>query len=154
MLESRWAMLVARMPASALGGAVVAVAAVLGGRVALFVTMGGIPVRPSAVTAALALGAVAALWGLGIGIVVQAHLAALFVTAFSLGVGLLVAMFWSAGAVYLPLPALLDAFRFDVSAVGIPAGGGLGLLAVPIAAGWVLLAVGAGAAVFLRRDVT
>ncbi|MEV8171891.1 hypothetical protein [Microbacterium sp. NPDC077486] len=154
MLESRWAMLVVRMPASALGGAVVAVAAVLGGRAALFVTMGGIPVHPSAVMAALALGAAAALWGLGVGIVVQAHLAALFVTAFSMGVGLLVAMFWSAGAVYLPLPALLDAFRFDGSAIGIPAGGGLGLLAAPIAAGWILLAVGAGSAVFLRRDVT
>ena len=154
MLESRWAMLVVRVPAAALGGAVVAAAAAVGGHTALLVTLGGVPVHAPAVASAVALGAAAALWGLGIGIVVQAHLAALFVAALSMGVGLLAAMFWSAGAVYLPLPALLDAFRFDVAALGIPAGEGLGPAAVPIAAGWILLAVGAGAVVFLRRDVS
>ncbi|MEZ7755725.1 hypothetical protein O5Y58_09440 [Microbacterium paraoxydans] len=154
MLESRWAMLVVRVPAAALGGAVVAVAAVVGGHTALLVTLGGVPVHAPAVASAVALGGAAALWGLGVGIVVQAHLAALFVAVLSMGVGLLAAMFWSAGAVYLPLPALLDAFRFDVAALGIPEGGGLGPAAVPIAAGWILLAVGAGAVVFLRRDVS
>ncbi|WP_136052563.1 hypothetical protein [Microbacterium sp. K36] len=154
MLESRWAMLVVRVPAAALGGAVVAGAAVVGGRTALIVTMGGVPVHASAVASAVALGAAAALWGLGVGIVVQAHLAALFVAALTMGFGMLVALFWSAGAAYLPLPALLDAFRFDVSVIGIPADRGLGAAAGPIAAGWVVLAVGAGAAVFLRRDVS
>lgn len=154
MLEARWAVLAVRVPATAGGGALVALAAVAGGRMALLLTMGGIPLRGTAVAASVALGAGAALWGLGVGIVVQTHLAALFIAAFSLGAGVLVAMFWSAGAVYLPLLALLDALRFDVSAVGVPATEGHGTLTVPLAAGWILLAVGAGAAVFLRRDVT
>ncbi|WP_101848502.1 hypothetical protein [Zhihengliuella sp. ISTPL4] len=154
MLESRGAMLAVRMPATALGGAVVAVAAVVGGRTALLVTMGGLPVQASAMAAAVALGAVAALWGMGIGIVVPSHLAALFVAALSMGMGLFVAMFWSTGAVYLPLPALLEAFQFDVSAVGIAADERLGALAVPVTAGWSFLAAAMGAVVFLRRDVT
>jgi hypothetical protein len=154
MLESRWALLVARVPAAALGGAVVAGAAVVGGRTALLVTMGGVPVNASAVASAVALGAAAALWGLGVGIVVQAHLAALFAAALTMGFGMLVALIWSAGAAYLPLPALLGAFQFDVSVIGIPADRRLGPAAVPFAAGWVLLAVGAGAIVFLRRDVS
>lgn len=154
MLESRWAMLMVRLLASALGGAVVAVAAVAGGRTALLVTMGGVPVHASAVASTVALGATAALWGLGVGIVVQTHLAALFAATLSMGAGLLVAMFWSAGAVSLPLPALLGAFRFDVAALDIPADGEFAPAAVPIAAGWTVLAVGAGSAVFLQRDVS
>lgn len=153
-MQPRWAMLVARAPATAIGGAVVSLAALIGGHAALAVAMGGIPLDGTAVASTLALGGLAALWGLGVGIVVQAHLAALFVVSFSMGAATLLALFWSDGARYLPLLAMLAAFRFDLSAVGIAPGEGIdAALAWPVAAGWVLLAVLAGGIVFLRRDV-
>lgn len=154
MLQPRWASLLVRMPAAATGGAVVALAGVVGGRTALVVAMGGIPMDWPVIGSTLALGAAAALWGLGIGVVVQAHLVALFVVPMSLGAAVLVAMFWSPVAVYLPLVALLEAFRFDVTAVGItPAEGLDSPAATLVAGGWVLLALIAGAVSFLRRDV-
>lgn len=154
MLQPRGVMFVARVPASAVGGAIVALAAVVGGHTALAVAMGGVPVDWSSVGSTLALGAVAGLWGMGVGIVVQAHLAALFVASLSMGAAMLVAMFWSAGAVYLPLLAMLEAFRFDVTAVGIPPQDGLdGPLAVLVAAGWMLVALVAAGVSFLNRDV-
>jgi ABC-type transport system involved in multi-copper enzyme maturation permease subunit len=92
---------------------------------------------------------------MGVGVVVQAHLAALFISSLSMGAAMLVAMFWSAGAVYLPLLAMLETFRFDVTAVGITPSDGLDAgPAVLVSAGWVLLVLGAGALSFLRRDVT
>lgn len=155
MLQSRWAMFLVRLPASAFGGAVVAFAAVIGGHTALLVAMGGIPVDGPSVGSTVALGAVAGLWGMGVGVVVQAHLAALFIASLSMGAAMLVAMFWSAGAVYLPLLAMLETFRFDVTAVGITPSDGLDAgPAVLVSAGWVLLVLGAGALSFLRRDVT
>lgn len=154
MLQPRWAMLLTRMPTSAVGGVVVALAAVLGGYTALAVAMGGVPVDWSAVGMTLALGAVAGLWGMGVGVVVQVHLVALFVASLSMGAAMLVAMFWKAGAVYLPLLAMLEAFGFDVTAVGILPDGRLdGPLAVLITAGWVGAVLLAGSIAFLRRDV-
>lgn len=155
MLQTRWATLLTRVPASALGGAIVAAAAVIGGHVALAVSMGGIPVRWSSVGAVVAIGAVAGLWGMGFGVVVQAHLAALFVVPMSMGAAILVAMFWKAGAVYLPLLAMLEAFRFDVAAVGITPEESLDpSVAVLVTIGWVLTALVTGSVTFLRRDVT
>lgn len=155
MLQSRWATLAVRVPASAVGGAVVALAAVGGGRSALALAMGGIPVVPSAVVATLALGAAAALWGLGLGIIIRAHLAALFLVALSMGVAVVLAAIASPVAVFLPLLAGLQAFGFDVTAVGVAPGAGLAQgVAGMIAGGWLLLALGAGGALFLRRDVT
>lgn len=154
-LQTRWTMLLARAPASALGGAAVALAAVGGGHTALVVAMGGIPVDWQATASALALGAVAGLWGMGIGIVVQAHLAALFVASSSMGAAVLVGMFWSDGAAYLPLLAMLAAFRFDVTAVGIEPGHGIDAeLAALVAGGWMLLIAVSGGVAFLLRDVT
>lgn len=155
MLQSRWATLLTRVPASALGGAIVAAAAVVGGHLALAVSMGGIPVRWSSVGAVIALGAVAGVWGMGVGVVVQAHLLALFVVPMSMGAAILVAMFWKAGAVYLPLLAMLEAFRFDVAAVGIGPEESLDTpIALLITIGWVLTALLVAGATFLRRDVT
>ncbi|MFJ2553546.1 hypothetical protein [Microbacterium sp. NPDC087591] len=154
MLQPRWATLVARVPASGIGGAIVALAAVIGGHTALRLTMGGIPVDWVAVGATLSLGAASGLWGLGWGIVVRAHLVALFVTPLSLGSAVLVAMIWKAGAVYLPLLAMLEAFRFDVAALGIPAGHALdSSFAVLVTAGWVVVALVAGGVSFLKSDV-
>lgn len=154
MLQPRWAMFLARMPGSALGGAVVALVGLAGGYTVLAIVMGGIPVDWSAVAGALALGALAGLWGMGLGIVVQAHLVAVFVASMSMGVATLIVMFWSAGAVYFPLFALLEAFRFDVTAVGVLPGDRLGTsLAALVSAGWVLSALFAGGVTFLTRDV-
>lgn len=154
MLQPRWAILLVRAPASAVGGALVALAGVVGGNAALTVSMGGVPVDGASVASTLALGAVAGLWGMGVGIVVQAHLVALFVASLSMGAAVLVAMFWSDGAVYLPLLAMLEAFGFDVTAVGILSKASLdGSLAVLVAAGWVVAALLAGGVSFMNRDV-
>lgn len=153
-VQPRGASFLARIPASALGGAVVALAGVAGGHTALTVVLGGVAVDWSAVGSTLALGAVAGLWGLGLGVVVQVHLVALFAASLSMGAAMLVALFWKAGAVYLPLLAMLAALRFDLTAVGIMPEDCLdSSLAVLVAAGWVVLALVAGGATFLNRDV-
>lgn len=153
-VQPRWAILTARVPASAVGGAIVALAGAVGGQVALTICVGGVPVEWSAVGSTLAFGAVAGLWGLGIGIVVQAHLVALFVASMSMSAALLLAMFWSSGAVYLPPLVMLQAVGFDVVAAGIPPEARLDTaLAMWVTAGWVLVALGAGGVSFLKRDV-
>ncbi|MGO4488302.1 hypothetical protein [Microbacterium sp. 2RAF4] len=153
-VQRRWVMLLVRTITCAVGGAVVALAAVLGGHSALTIVVGGLPMEWSVLLSTLVLGAFASLWGMGIGLIVQAHLAALFVSALSMGVAVIVAMFWSTGAAYLPLLALLEAFRFDVGAVGIPPQQELtGPVALLVSAGWVLAALIAGGAAFLSRDV-
>ena len=153
-LQPRWASFLARVPASAAGGAVVALAGLVGGHTALTVVLGGVPVEWSAVGSTLAVGAIAGLWGMGLGVVVQVHLVALFAASLSMGAAMLVALFWKAGAVYLPLLAMLAAFRFDLTAVGIMPGDGLdSSLAALVAAGWVLLALVAAGAMFVSRDV-
>ena len=154
MLQPRWVTLLVRAPASALGGAVVALAGLAGGHAALTFAIGGIALDGTAVGSTLALGAIAGLWGMGLGIVVQAHLVALFAASLSMGAGLLVAIFWKAGAVYLPLLAMLQALRFDVAAVGIMPGESLdGSTAVLVTAGWVTAALLAGGLSFMNRDV-
>ena len=154
MLQPRWVTLLVRAPASALGGAVVALAGLAGGHAALAFAIGGIALDGTAVGSTLALGAIAGLGGMGLGIVVQAHLVALFAASLSMGAGLLVAIFWKAGAVYLPLLAMLQALRFDVAAVGIMPGESLdGSTAVLVTAGWVTAALLAGLLSFMNRDV-
>ncbi|PVE94903.1 hypothetical protein [Microbacterium sp. TPD7012] len=154
MLQPRWVTLLVRAPASALGGAVVALAGLAGGHAALAFAIGGIALDGTAVGSTLALGAIAGLWGMGLGIVVQAHLVALFAASLSMGAGLLVAILWKAGAVYLPLLAMLQALRFDVAAVGIMPGESLdGSTAVLVTAGWVTAALLAGWLSFMNRDV-
>lgn len=153
-VQPRRALLLARIPASALGGAIVALAGVVGGRTALAAVVGAVPGDWSTIASTLALGAVAGVWGMGIGIVVQAHLVALFIASLSMGAAMLVVLFWKTGAVYLPLLAMLAAFRFDLAAVGILPEDRLGsFLSVLVTAAWVLLALLAGGASFLRRDV-
>jgi hypothetical protein len=154
-MQHRWTLLLVRAPSSALGGAGVALAGVLGGHTALAVAMGGVPVDGRSFGATLAVGAAAGLWGMGLGIIVQAHLVAPFVASLSMGAAMLVAMFWGAGAVYLPLLALLEAFGFDLSVVGILPEDRLDSpLAVLVASGWVLAALAVGGASFMNRDVT
>lgn len=154
MLQRRWPTLLARMPASAIGGAVVTGAALFGGHLALAVSGAGTTIDGAMVASTLALGGAAALWGLGLGVVVQVHLLALFLAPMSLGGSLLVAMLWPAGAVYLPLVALLEALRFDVTAIGVAQSSVLDApLAAVVAASWVAVMLLASAVVFLRRDV-
>lgn len=153
MLGPRWAWLLVRASSSAIGGAIVAGAAIGGGQLALAITMGGLPFG-SDLGSTIALGALAGLWGMAVGIVVQAHLVALFAASFSMGMAAVVALFWKAGAVYLPLLAMLEAFRFDVSAIGIMPGESIQAPgAVLMTVGWLLLAGSAAAVSFLHRDV-
>ena len=93
-------------------------------------------------------------WGLGVGIVVQAHLVALFVAPMSMSVAVLVVIFWRSGAVYLPLLAMLEALRFDVSALGILPDEGIdSQTAGLVTAAWVLGALVAAGLSFMNRDV-
>lgn len=154
MLQHRGATLAVRLPAAALGGAIVALAGVVGGHLALTVTVGGIPVQWASVWSSLALGATAAVWGMCVGILVQAHLVALFLVSASMGSAILVALFWKTGAVYMPLLAMLGALRFDLGAVGIaPADTLDGSAAVVVATGWLVVILIAAGVTFLRRDV-
>ena len=154
MLQTRVVTFATRLPASAVGGAVVALAAVVGGHIALMVVAGGIPVPWPTIGCTLAFGAVAGLWGLALGILVQAHLAALFVVCISMGVATILALFWG-GAVWLPPVVMLEAFGFDVTAVGVMPSDRLdSAVAAGVTAGVVLLVLCAGGMVFLKRDVT
>lgn len=155
MLQSRWVTLLVRVPGAVVGGAVVSLAGLVGGHLALTVTAGGIPVEWSTVGSTLALGAVAGLWGMGLGVVVQVHLVALFLVSLSMSGPVLLAMLWGAGAVYLPPLVMLEAFRLDIGALGVAATDRLdGSLAAGVTAGWMVAALLAGALAFLRRDVT
>ena len=131
-----------------------ALAGAVGGRAALSVAMGGLPQEWSSLGSTLGLGALAGLWGLGVGIVVQAHLVALFVAPMSMSVAVLVVIFWRSGAVYLPLLAMLEALRFDVSALGILPDEGIdSQTAGLVTAAWVLGALVAAGLSFMNRDV-
>lgn len=153
-LQSRpWA-LVGRVPFTALGGATVAAAAVLGGRLALVPTFGLAGVDPGGVLATLVVGAAAAVWGLGVGLVVRAHLPALFIAPFSISAALMAASPWPDVAVWMPLPTMLRGVGLDLAALGI--GDTVGpshVLASALATAWVAAALAAGAWSFLGRDV-
>ncbi|WP_029267292.1 MULTISPECIES: hypothetical protein [unclassified Microbacterium] len=154
MMLPRWTIFVARMPTAALGGAIVALTVVVVGQIALNVSRGGATLDGATVASTLALGAVAGLWGMGLGVVVQVHLVALFVVSMSMSGALLLTMFWSSGAGYLPPLVMLRALGFDVSAMGIPRNDLLeSSLALWATAGWVLAALLAGGAAFMKRDV-
>ncbi|MGC0368134.1 hypothetical protein [Microbacterium sp. SLBN-111] len=149
----RWA-LAARIPFTALGGALVGVAALLGGRAAVAAALGLHGLEPAAVGAVPVVGAAAAVWGLGIGLLVQAHLPSLFVAPLSLSAALLVAAPWPAVAAWFPLPTILRAAGLDLAPLGIiaavgpePAG------ATALATAWIAAVLTAGAASFLRRDL-
>lgn len=154
MLQPRWATLLVRLLASAVGGAIVALAGSVGGHAALTVAMGGLPLEWASVGSTLSLGALAGVWGMGVGVVVQAHLVALFVAPMSMSVAVLLAIFWGPGAAYLPLLAMLEALRFDVSALGILPNEGIdSRAAVLVTAAWVLGALIAAGLSFMKRDV-
>ncbi|WP_256041468.1 hypothetical protein [Cryobacterium sp. SO1] len=153
-LQPRWATLAARVPAAALGGALVALSTIVGGHVALAVSMGGTNVDWPTTAASAAVGAAAGIWGLGVGLVVQQHLLALFVAPVTLAVATVVAIFWKAGAVWFPLPTMLSAFGFDVSEIGFQDGAALDRpLAATFSVVWIFLILTVGAMSFLRRDV-
>ncbi|WP_242087615.1 hypothetical protein [Microbacterium lacticum] len=153
-VQPRWAHLAGRVPWTALGGGVIAVATVLGGRIALAPSLGGLAVDLSSTALAAALGATAALWGLSVGLLVQHHLIALFVAPLSLSVGLLLTAFWGPGAVWFPLPAMLTAFGFDLGDVALGDVAALDTVAaVAVVFGWSLVALVAGGASLARRDV-
>jgi len=155
MLQGRGATYLARACGSAVGGALVALAAAVGGHAALHLAVDGLPLNWSSVGQSLVLGAAAGLWGLGLGVLVQAHLVALFIVPMSLSSAVLVAIVWKGGAVYLPFLAMLEALRFDLSAVGILPDERLGgPIAALVAGGWVVAAVVAGGVSFVHRDVT
>jgi hypothetical protein len=149
----RWG-LAARVPFTALGGALVASAAMLGGRVSLAASLGLRGVDVGVVAATLIVGAAAAVWGLGVGLLVRAHLPSLFVAAFSLSVALVIGPFWPGVAAWLPLAVLLRSAGLDLTFVGIsaavgPAPGFAVALGIICTAG--IVTVGAWA--FLRRDL-
>ncbi|WP_307382469.1 MULTISPECIES: hypothetical protein [Microbacterium] len=149
----RWG-LAARVPFTAVGGALVATAALLGGRVALAAALGARGLEPATVGTVAIVGAAAAVWGLGAGLLVQAHLPSLFVAPLSLSAALLVAPLWPAVAPWCPLPTLLRAAGLDLAPLGIDAAVGPARgVAVAVAAAWLAAALAAGTVSFLRRDL-
>lgn len=153
-VQPRWAHLAGRVPWAALGGAVIAVATVLGGRIALTPSMGGFALDLSSTVLTAALGATAALWGLSVGLLVQHHLIALFVAPLSLSFGLLLTALWGPGAVWFPLPAMLTAFGFALGDVALGDVAALDPVAsAAVVFGWSVVALAAGATSFARRDV-
>lgn len=149
----RWA-LTGRVPFIALGGALVAATAVLGGRLALAPAFGLVGLDAPAVLAVLGVGGASAVWGLGVGLLVQAHLPALFVAPFSISIALMGAPLWPDIVAWLPLPAMLRAVGLDLAALGI--GDSVGPtpgVAVAVAAAWVAAVLTAGAWSFVRRDL-
>ncbi len=143
-----------RVPYSGLGGAIVALSACLGGYIALSISMGYSQPPWSSIGPTLALGAAAGLWGLGLGLLVQAHLPALFVVSVSLSCAMFVAMFWGSYAVWFPLLVMLQACGFKISQLGIESSGNIHILAAVLGAiAWVSVALIAGTVSFLRSDV-
>ena len=149
----RWA-LAARIPFTVLGGAIVGVASLLGGRVALSAALGVRGLDPATVGSVAIVGAVAAVWGLSVGLLVQAHLPSLFVAPLSLSAARLVALPWPAAAAWFPLPTLLRAADLDLAPLGITAAvGPQPAAAVAMATAWIAAVLTAGAVSFLRRDL-
>ncbi|WP_156496114.1 hypothetical protein, partial [Microbacterium sp. T32] len=144
-LQPRQWGLAARIPFTALGGALVGVAALLGGRAAVAATLGLHGLEPAAVGAVAIVGAAAAVWGLGIGLLVQAHLPSLFLAPLSLSAALLVAAPWPAVAAWFPLPTLVRATGLDLAPLGITAAVGPGpVAAAALAAAWITAVLAAG----------
>ncbi|WP_307453712.1 hypothetical protein [Microbacterium proteolyticum] len=148
----RWG-LIARIPFTALGGVLVALASLLGGHAALAATLGTRGLAPATLGDVAIVGAAAAVWGLSMGLLVQAHLPSLFVAPLTLSAALLIAPLWPAVAAWLPLPALLRAVGFDLTPLGIdvvvgpPSGA-----AAPLTIAWLVLLLIGGSGAFLRRD--
>ena len=183
-----WA-LVGRIPFTALGGAAVGMAALLGARLALVpafallglhardvaativvAAAGGVAGRRGArlalvaafallgvhgrdVAAARGVAAAASLWGLGVGLLVQAHLPALFVAPISLSLAVMLAPVWPTFCEWLPLPTFLRAGGLDLSVLGLADGGVDQSLAALLASVWLVGVVVVGAGSFLRRDL-
>jgi hypothetical protein len=156
-LQPRGASIAARVPFTALGGAVVAVLALAGGRVALAPVLGSAGLGPGVVVQIVVVGAVSALWGLGVGLLVRAHLVALFIAPLSLSSAVLIGALWPEPAMWMPLPSLLEVVGFDLAALGITPGvagmDGRSAVSGAIAATWTGVVLGAGIVSFLRRDV-
>ncbi|MDF2918246.1 hypothetical protein [Microbacterium sp. NPDC086615] len=149
----RWH-LAARIPFTALSGALVAVASLLGGRLALTAALGLRGLDLGSVGISAVIGAAAALWGLGIGLLVQAHLPALFVAPLSLISAFLIAPLWPSVAAWLPLPTLLRAVGRELGPLGIDAAvGPVPAAATALAAVWIAAVLSGGAWSFLRRDL-
>ena len=149
----RWG-LAARIPFTALGGALVAAASLLGSRLSLAASLGVRGLDADVVASTLIVGSAAALWGLGVGLLVRAHLPSLFVAPFSVSVALAIAHLWPVGAAWLPLAAFLRATRLDLMPIGIGAAVGPAPgLAVALSAAWTAVVLAAGACAFLRHDL-
>ena len=129
-------------------------AAFIGGRAALAAALGARGLDPAIVGTVAIVGAATAVWGLGAGLLVQAHLPSLFVAPLSLSAALLVAPLWPAVAAWSPLPTLLRAAGLDLAPLGIDAAVGPAPgAAVALAAAWLTAALAAGTVSFLRRDL-
>lgn len=149
----RWG-LAARVPFTALGGALVAATSIVGSRLSLAASLGLRGLDTGVVVATLFVGAAAAVWGLGAGLVVRAHLPSLFVAPFSLSAALAVAHLWPVVAAWLPLAGFLRAARLDLAPLGIDAAvGPTPGWALALSIIWTITVLTAGAWAFLRRDL-
>ncbi|ALJ20808.1 hypothetical protein [Microbacterium sp. No. 7] len=153
MALPRRADLVARALFSAAGGAVVAGAVALGCSAAVFAVLGEARADVRDVIATMVVGALAALWGLGAGLIVQHHLAALLLAPLSLSATLLLATLWPALGAWAPLAAVLAAAGFDSAAIGVADDALAPIAAAGVFAVWLAAILAGGAASFLRRDI-
>lgn len=150
----RWPVLIARVPATVLGGAVVALAALVGSTIATSIVGVGSVIDGAEVGRIVAVGGAAAVWGLAVGLLVRAHLTALFIAPLSLGIAMFAASQGWDAARWLPLPALVQAVGLDLAALGFDAAGSLDFaVAIGVSGAWIVAALAAGAAFFLLRDL-
>lgn len=147
--------LVARVPFTMLGGAVIALVAVGASQLVVMLLVGVDEIAAETVFDHTALGTIMGLWGFCLGVIVRRHLLALAVVPASLGIALLLAAFAPEIGVWLPFPAGADALGFELAPFGftpdsqLPDG-----IAVVVFAGWLCIATAVAYLRFTRFDVT
>lgn len=155
MARRRGVILGARATFAVLGGAVVGLACAGGTVLAAGLSGGGWEIVPQNAARIVATGALAAVWGLAIAVLVRHHLLTLFVVPATLGGALPIAAVAPAIAAWLPLPALAELVGADTALVLGPDHAGADHTAVAaIAVAWVAVAASAAFIRFLARDLT
>ena len=106
-----------------------------------------------------AAGALAALWGFAVAVLVRRHLVALFVVPATLGAAVPLASVLPTVASWLPLPVLIGAVGIDPAVIGadpaaIASHDHSALVAAVVVAAWLVLAASSAVVRFLTRDIT
>lgn len=163
-LARRTPVIASRVPFVILGGVLIAAVVAASCHGVLWIALGGVPLPAGddaggaevlgSVPRTMGIGALAAVWGFSLGVVVRRHILALFVVPFSLTAALPLAGYAPVLAGWLPLPALARALGFDLSSFGLAgASASASVLALVESAAWIGAALCVALLLFARRDV-